>query len=58
IATLFNDAFYLMDSELELDGGYSDLALRVRSDMRQYALLDHLLEFKAPSLKSVGLSSE
>ena len=58
IATLFNDAFYLMDSELELDGGYSDLALRVRPDMRQYALLDHLLEFKALSLKSVGLSSE
>ncbi len=58
IATLFNDAFYLMDSELELDGGYSDLALLVRPDMRQYALLDHLLEFKALSLKTVGLSSE
>jgi hypothetical protein len=47
-----------MDSELELDGGYSDLALRVRPDMRQYALLDHLLELKALSLKTVGLSSE
>ena len=58
IATLFNDAFYIMDSELELDGGYSDLALIVRPDMRQYTLLDHLLEFKALSLKSVGLSSE
>ncbi|NJM11155.1 MAG: hypothetical protein HC889_03975 [Synechococcaceae cyanobacterium SM1_2_3] len=54
----FNDAFYIMDSELELDGGYSDLALRVQPDMRQYAFLDHLLEFKALSLKTVGLSSE
>ena len=58
IATLFNDTFYLMDPELELDGGYSDLALLVRPDMRQYALLDHLLEFKALSLKTVGLSNE
>ncbi len=58
IATLFNDTFYLMDSELELDSGYSDLALLVRPDMRQYALLDHLLEFKALSLKAVGLNSE
>ena len=29
----------------------------VRPDMRQYALLDHLLEFKALSLQAVGLTS-
>jgi hypothetical protein len=57
VATLFNDTFYLMDSELELGGGYGDLALIVRPDLRQYALLDHLLEFKALSLKTVGLNS-
>jgi hypothetical protein len=57
LVILFNDAFYLMDSELELNGGYGDLTLIVRPDLRQYALLDHLLEFKALSLKTVGLSS-
>ena len=54
---LFNDALYLIDSKLELDGGYGDLALIVRPDMRQYAPHDHLLEFRAISLKAVGLTS-
>ncbi|HRZ51960.1 MAG TPA: AAA family ATPase, partial [Candidatus Contendobacter sp.] len=57
LAVLFNDAFYVMDSEPALGRGYGDLLLRVRPDMRQYALLDHLLEFKALSLKAVGLTS-
>ncbi|MFO1420958.1 MAG: AAA family ATPase [Candidatus Competibacteraceae bacterium] len=56
VVTLFNDAFYVMDSEPALGRGYGDLLLRVRPDMRQYALLDHLLEFKAVSLKAVGLT--
>ncbi len=46
-----------MDSEPALERRYADLLLRVRPDMRQYALLDHLLEFKAVSLKAVGLTS-
>jgi hypothetical protein len=57
LVTLFNDAFYIMDSEPALERRYGDLLLRVRPDMRQYALLDHLLEFKALSLKVVGLTS-
>ncbi|MFZ1641996.1 MAG: AAA family ATPase [Candidatus Contendobacter sp.] len=57
LVTLFNDAFYVMDSEPVLERGYGDLLLRVRPDMRQYALLDHLLEFKAVGLKAVGLTS-
>jgi hypothetical protein len=56
LVTLFNDAFYVMDSEPALERRYADLMLRVRPDMRQYALLDHLLEFKAIGLKEVGLS--
>ncbi len=58
LVTLFNDTFYLMDSESALERRYADLLLRVRPDMRQYALRDHLLEFKAVSLKAVGLTSE
>ena len=57
LVILFNDAFYIMDSEPALERRYGDLLLRVRPDMRQYALLDHLLEFKALSLKTVELTS-
>ena len=57
LVTLFNDAFYVMDSEPALGRGYGDLLLRVRPDMRQYALLDHLLEFKTLGLKDVKLTS-
>jgi hypothetical protein len=57
LVTLFNDAFYLMDSEPALGRGYGDLMLRVRPDMRQYQLLDHLLEFKTVDLKAIGLTS-
>ena len=58
LVVLFNDAFYLMDSEPALERRYADLLLRVRPDMRQYALLDHLLEFKTVSLKDAKLTSE
>jgi hypothetical protein len=58
LVTLFADAFYLMDSEPALERGYGDLMLRVRPDMRQYQLLDHLLEFKILGLNAVGLSGE
>jgi hypothetical protein len=58
LVTLFNDTFYIMDSEPALDKGYGDLSLILRPDMRQYRLLDHLLEFKYLSLKTLGLSSE
>lgn len=57
LVTLFNDAFYLMDSEPALGRGYGDLLLRVRPDMPLYALLDHLLEFKTLGPKAVGLTS-
>ncbi len=57
LVVLFNDAFYIMDSEPALGRGYGDLMLRVRPDMRQYQLLDHLLEFKTVGLKAVGLTS-
>ena len=57
LVTLFNDAFYVMDSEPALERRYADLMLRVRPDMRQYALLDHLLEFKTLSPKEANLGS-
>ena len=50
LTLLFNDLFYVMDSEPALDRDYADLVMIVRPDMRQYALLDILIEFKYVSL--------
>ncbi|MDM8520692.1 AAA family ATPase [Anaerolineales bacterium HSG6] len=43
---LFNDTVYIMDSEPALKRRYGDLIMLVRPDMRQFQLLDFLIEFK------------
>ncbi|MEZ5673219.1 MAG: AAA family ATPase [Thiotrichaceae bacterium] len=58
LTILFNDIFYVMDSEQELNKGYADLSLIVRPDMRQYQLLDHVLEFKYLKLDDVKMSGK
>jgi hypothetical protein len=58
LTLLFNDTYYIMDSEAALQRRYSDLTLIVRPNMRQYALLDMVLEFKYLSLAELGLSGE
>ncbi len=58
LTLLFNDTFYLMDSETPLKRTYADLTMIIRPDMRQYRLLDFLMEFKYVSLKKLGLSGE
>jgi DNA-binding transcriptional MerR regulator len=59
LTLLFNDTYYIMDSETALQRRYSDLTLIVRPNMRQYpALLDMVLEFKYLGLKELGLSAE
>lgn len=58
LTLLFNDIFYIMDSEPSLERDYADLIMILRSDMRQYQLLDMLIEFKYVSLKDVDLSGE
>jgi hypothetical protein len=57
LSLLFNDIFYLMDSETPLNRSYADLTMIVRPDMRQYQLLDFLLEFKYVSLKKAGFTA-
>ncbi len=63
LITLFNDIAYIMDSETAIARGYCDLSLIVRPDRRQYALLDHVIEFKhlkvgdLPGLDSDALAS-
>ena len=56
---LFNDLYYVMDSETELERRYTDLVMTVRPNMRQYqGLQDFVLEFKYLSLGDLGLSGE
>ncbi len=56
LTTLFNDTFYVMDSETALERGYADLTMIIRPTMRQYRLWDFLFEFKFVNLKPVKSS--
>ncbi len=58
LTLLFDDNFYIMDSETSLQRGYADLTMIIRPDMRQYPLSDFLMEFKYVSLKDAELSGE
>jgi hypothetical protein len=58
LTILFSDTFYIMDSEQELNKGYADLSLILRPDMRQYQLLDHVLEFKYLKLDDVKMTAK
>ena len=58
LTLLFDDNFYIMDSEISLQRGYADLTMIIRPDMRQYPLSDFLMEFKYVSLKDAELSGE
>ena len=56
LTVLFNDTTYIMDSELALQRTYSDFTMIVRPDMRQYQLLDILIELKFLRLSEAELS--
>ncbi|MBK1619896.1 AAA family ATPase [Lamprobacter modestohalophilus] len=58
LVALFADIFYVMDSETAIARGHGDLSLMVREEMRRFALLDHLLQFKYLSLQDLNLSGE
>jgi hypothetical protein len=58
LTLLFNDTFYIMDSEFALKRGYADLLMIVRPDMRQFQLLDFLIEFKYVALGKNDLTGE
>lgn len=56
LTLLFDDVFYIVDSETALERTYADLTLIVRPEMRQYPLLDILIEFKYVGLKEAGVT--
>lgn len=59
LSLLFNDLFYIMDSEAVIERRYSDLTMIIRPNMRRYPQLkDFVFEFKYLSLAEVRLSAE
>lgn len=58
LTLLFNDTFYIMDSEAAIERSYADLTMIVRPDMRRYKLLDIIIEFKFVSLPDAGLTGQ
>lgn len=59
LTLLFNDIYYIVDSETALQRRYADLALIIRPSMRQYATLkDIVLEFKYLALAELKLNGE
>nr|VFJ72135.1 MAG: hypothetical protein BECKFW1821C_GA0114237_103212 [Candidatus Kentron sp. FW] len=47
-----------MESEAEIERGHTDLSMIVRPDMRQYRVLDILIEFKFVSLIDAGVDGK
>ena len=58
LTLLFNDTLYIMESEAEIQRGHTDLTMIVRPDMREYRILDILIEFKFVSLKEAGVKGK
>ncbi|MBF0229234.1 MAG: AAA family ATPase [Desulfamplus sp.] len=56
LTLLYDDIRYIMDSEHEVGRGYADLTMIIRPDMRKYALLDVLIEFKYVKLSEAGIT--
>lgn len=58
LTLLYDDIRFIMDSEMEAGRGFADLTMIIRPDMRRFALLDLLLEFKYVKLSEAGLTGE
>lgn len=58
LSLLFEDHFFIIDSEPALARGYGDLLMLIRPDIRQYKLFDILLEFKFVKLSETGLDGQ
>lgn len=59
MSLLFDDLYYIMDSEAALQRRYADLVMIIRPDQRRLAALhDFVLEFKYLHLKTLELTAE
>ncbi|MCE7979721.1 MAG: AAA family ATPase [Caldilinea sp. CFX5] len=58
LSLLYNDTFYIIDSEQPVARGYADLTMILRPEMWRYRLLNILLEFKFIKPGELGLTTE
>ncbi len=58
LTALYDDTFYIMDSEMPLQRRYADLTMILRPEQRRYTFNDFVLEFKYLKLSEVELSGE
>ena len=58
LSILFNDRYYKISSEPELDRSYTDLRLLVRDEMRHHGFFDLLFEFKLVRRKELKLKGQ
>jgi hypothetical protein len=59
MSLLYDDMYYIMDSEAAVQRRYADLLMIIRPDQRRLAALqDFVLEFKYIKLKALGLTAE
>ncbi|EDN67128.1 conserved hypothetical protein [Beggiatoa sp. PS] len=56
LTVLFNDTWYLMDSEKACKRRYTDLTMIIRPDFRELPLYDFIFEFKYLKISEVKLS--
>ncbi|MDM8557320.1 AAA family ATPase [Candidatus Parabeggiatoa sp. HSG14] len=56
LTVLFNDVWYMMDSEMACKRRYTDLTMIIRPDFRELPLYDFIFEFKYLKLGDVKLS--
>jgi hypothetical protein len=56
LTALFNDVWYMIDSEMPSKRRYADLTLILRPDFRQLPLYDFIFEFKYLKLSDIKLS--
>lgn len=59
MSLLYDDMYYIMDSEAAVQRRYADLLMIIRPDQRRLAALqDFVMEFKYIKLKALGLTAE
>jgi len=58
LTVLYDDVFYIMDSELPLERRYADLTMIIRPGRRKSPIYDFILEFKYLNLKEAGVNGE
>jgi hypothetical protein len=58
MTALFNDVWYMIDSEKTCQRRYTDLTMILRPDFRELPLYDFILEFKYLKLSEVKLSGQ